>query len=68
MKFDTAALGTGLDKDGDPLPKKAPPVKVQKLNAKQAKKKAEEDKKKAEKLRNAFYMNDEVLKYLGADS
>jgi hypothetical protein len=34
VKRDTAGLGTGLDRDGDPLPPRpAPPVKVQKLNS-----------------------------------
>lgn len=65
MKFDTAALGSGLDQDGDPLPKKAPPVKVQKLNAKQLRKMADENKKKAERMRNAFNQREEVLRYLG---
>ncbi|CAG8117869.1 unnamed protein product [Penicillium olsonii] len=68
MKFDTAALGTGLDADGDPLPKKAPPVKVQKLNAKQVRKKAEEDRKKAERMRKVFNQDERILKYLGEDA
>lgn len=66
VKRDTAGLGTGLDRDGDPLPPRpAPPVKVQKLNSKQARNKAAEDKKRAERIRKAFYQNDEVSKYLG---
>ncbi|CRL29407.1 D111/G-patch [Penicillium camemberti] len=64
-KHGTAGLGTGLDRDGDPLPPKPPPVKVQKLNAKQVRNKIAEDKKRAERIRKAFYQNDEVLKYLG---
>ncbi|CAG8897772.1 unnamed protein product [Penicillium egyptiacum] len=66
VKHGTAGLGTGLDRDGDPLPPRpAPPVKVQKLNSKQARNKAAEDKKRAERMRKAFYQNDEVSKYLG---
>ncbi|CAI7618730.1 unnamed protein product [Penicillium bialowiezense] len=67
MKFDTAALGTGLDKDGDPLPKKPAPVKVQKLNAKQVRKKAMEDKAKGERMMKAFHQDERILKYLGED-
>ncbi|KAJ5424310.1 hypothetical protein N7491_009526 [Penicillium cf. griseofulvum] len=65
VKHGTAGLGTGIDQDGDPLPPRPPPVKVQKLNSKQVRKKAAEDKKRAERVRKAFYQNDEVLKYLG---
>ncbi|KAJ5339472.1 hypothetical protein N7452_006200 [Penicillium brevicompactum] len=67
MKFDTAALGTGFDQDGDPLPKKAAPVKVQKLNAKQVRKKAAEDRARGEKIMRAFNQDERVLKYLGED-
>ncbi|KAJ6139980.1 hypothetical protein N7471_006466 [Penicillium samsonianum] len=66
VKRGTAGLGTGLDRDGDPLPPRpAPPAKVQKLNSKQVRNKVAEDKKRAERMRKAFYQNDEVLKYLG---
>ncbi|KAJ5782263.1 hypothetical protein N7457_004037 [Penicillium paradoxum] len=65
VKNDTAGLGTGLDRDGDALPPKPPPMKVQKLNAKQTRKKIADDKKRAERMRKTFYQNDEVLKYLG---
>ncbi|KAJ5177564.1 uncharacterized protein N7500_000263 [Penicillium coprophilum] len=61
----TAGLGAGLDEDGDPLPPRPPPVKVQKLNSKEVRKKAAEDRRRAERIRKAFYQNDEVLKYLG---
>ncbi|KAJ5969746.1 hypothetical protein N7501_005994 [Penicillium viridicatum] len=64
-KHGTAGLGTGLDRDGDPLPPRPVPVKVQKLNAKQARNKIAEDKKRAERMRKAFYQNDQVMKYLG---
>ena len=68
IKNDTAGLGTGLDADGDPIKSvPAPPKKVQKLNAKQMRKKHFEDKKKGDKLRNLFFMNDDVLKYLGEE-
>ncbi|KAJ5107280.1 hypothetical protein N7456_003955 [Penicillium angulare] len=69
VKTDTAGLGAGLDKDGDPI--KIPvvePKKIVRLNAKQMRKKDEEEKKKAAKMRNAFYKSDEVLKYLGEDA
>ncbi|KAG0157742.1 hypothetical protein PDIDSM_4927 [Penicillium digitatum] len=66
VKHGTAGLGTGLDRDGDPLPPRpVPPAKVQKLNSKQVRNKVAEDKKRAERMRKAFYQNDEVLKYLG---
>lgn len=67
-KHGTAGLGTGLDRDGDPLPPRPAPVKVQKLNAKQVRNKIVEDKKRAERMRKAFYQNDEVLKYLGKEA
>ncbi|OQE32007.1 hypothetical protein PENSTE_c001G07586 [Penicillium steckii] len=68
IKNDTAGLGTGLDADGDPIKHvPAPPKKVQKLNAKQMRRKHFEDKKKADKLRDLFFMNDDVLKYLGKE-
>ncbi|KAJ5496446.1 hypothetical protein N7463_008433 [Penicillium fimorum] len=65
VKLGTAGLGTGLDQDGDPLPPRPPPVKVQKLNPKEVRKKAADDMRRAERMRKAFYQNDEVLKYLG---
>lgn len=67
-KYDTAGLGTGVDKDGDVV-KKVLPVKVKKelLNAKQVRRKVEADRKRGERLRKAFNQNDEVLKYLGED-
>jgi hypothetical protein len=69
IKNDTAGLGSGLDKDGDRLPAPPPPPKkVQKLNAKQARKGADEARKRGDKLRNMFFQNDEVLKYLGEDA
>lgn len=66
IKHDTAGLGSGLDKDGDPI--KAPlPVKnkVVKLNPKEMRRKEAEAKRRGEKMRNLFFQNDEVLKYLG---
>jgi hypothetical protein len=70
VKNDTAGLGAGLDADGDRIrdppapPKKVP---VQKLNAKQVRKKQVEERKRGEKLRNLFFMSDDVLKYLGEE-
>lgn len=66
VKHDTAGLGSGLDKDGDPI--KVPlPVKnkVVKLNPKDMRRKEAEAKKRGEKMRNLFFQSDEVLKYLG---
>ncbi|KAJ6006086.1 hypothetical protein N7451_004030 [Penicillium sp. IBT 35674x] len=66
IKHDTAGLGSGLDKDGDPI--KVPlPVKnkVVKLNPKEMRRKEAEAKRRGEKMRNLFFQNDEVLKYLG---
>ncbi|KAJ5677773.1 uncharacterized protein N7477_003406 [Penicillium maclennaniae] len=69
IKNDKAGLGSGLDKDGDRLPAPPPPPKkIQKLNAKQARKGADEARKRGDKLRNLFFQNDEVLKYLGEDA
>lgn len=69
IKNDKAGLGSGLDKDGDRLPAPPPPPKkIQKLNAKQARKGADEARKRGDKLRNMFFQNDEVLKYLGEDA
>lgn len=68
IKHDTAGLGSGLDADGDRIRAPPPlPKKVQKLNAKQARKGAAEARKRGDKLRNMFFQNDEVLKYLGED-
>ena len=67
-------LGGGgvIDIDGDsdsgvgaklvPLPEKEKPVK---LDAGKVRLMEQEGKKKAEKLRNSFYMSDDVQKYLG---
>ncbi|KAJ5140225.1 hypothetical protein N7448_003633 [Penicillium atrosanguineum] len=69
IKNDKAGLGSGLDKDGDRLPAPLPPPKkIQKLNAKQARKGADEARKRGDKLRNMFFQNDEVLKYLGENA
>lgn len=69
IKNDKAGLGSGLDKDGDRLPAPPPPPKkIQKLNAKQSRKSADEARRQADKMRNMFFQNDEVLKYLGEDA
>ncbi|KAJ6037152.1 hypothetical protein N7540_001431 [Penicillium herquei] len=66
IKNDTAGLGAGLDKDGDPIRvPKVEPKKVVKLNAKEVRRREMEAKKKGEKMRNLFFQSDEVLKYLG---
>ncbi|KAJ5379055.1 hypothetical protein N7509_012174 [Penicillium cosmopolitanum] len=69
VKNDTAGLGVGLDADGDRIkdPPPPPPKKVQKLNAKQMRKNQMEERKRGEKLRNLFFMSDDVLKYLGEE-
>ncbi|CAI7669194.1 unnamed protein product [Penicillium pancosmium] len=69
VKNDTAGLGAGLDADGDRIkdPPPPPPKKVQKLNAKQMRKNQMEERKRGEKLRNLFFMSDDVLKYLGEE-
>ncbi|KAJ6102821.1 hypothetical protein N7486_005248 [Penicillium sp. IBT 16267x] len=66
IKHDTAGLGSGLDKDGDPI-KIALPVKnkVINLNPKEMRRKEAEAKRRGEKMRNLFFQSDEVLKYLG---
>ncbi|KAJ5629868.1 hypothetical protein N7528_003525 [Penicillium herquei] len=66
IKNDTAGLGAGLDKDGDPIRvPKVEPKKVVKLNAKEVRRREMEAKRKGEKMRNLFFQSDEVLKYLG---
>ncbi|KAJ5713062.1 uncharacterized protein N7483_010243 [Penicillium malachiteum] len=66
IKNDTAGLGAGLDKDGDPIRiPKVEPKKVVKLNAKEVRRRELEAKRKGEKMRNLFFQSDEVLKYLG---
>ncbi|KAJ5653800.1 hypothetical protein N7490_000803 [Penicillium lividum] len=69
IKHDKAGLGSGLDKDGDPLKVPAPVKnKIVKLNAKEVRKKEAEAKRKGEKMRNLFFQSDEVLKYLGENA
>ncbi|KAG9247356.1 hypothetical protein BJ878DRAFT_190455 [Calycina marina] len=60
-KDDKLGLGVVLPKPGA-IPKK---VKVAKLDAGKVRKMYEKDKKKAEKLRDVFYRNDDVERYLG---
>ncbi|OJJ37123.1 hypothetical protein ASPWEDRAFT_26535 [Aspergillus wentii DTO 134E9] len=67
LKADTVGLGVKLDrpakdsKSGDGV--KA--AKVQKLNAKQARKGHFDAKRKGDRLREMFYQNDDVQRYLG---
>ncbi|KAL4734713.1 hypothetical protein BDV11DRAFT_49599 [Aspergillus similis] len=64
LKADTVGLGAVL-----PSPvsvNKKTKDKVQKLNAKQVRKGHLDAKKKGEKLREMFYQDDDVLRYLGA--
>ncbi|KAH9887172.1 G-patch domain-containing protein [Xylariomycetidae sp. FL2044] len=60
QKNDTLGIGVHVPKE---LPKKK--EKIQKLDAKQSRKKAMEDKKRHERLRQQFYGNADVEKYLG---
>ncbi|KAL4759782.1 putative G-patch domain protein [Aspergillus foveolatus] len=64
LKADTVGLGAVL-----PSPmsgQRKTKDKVQKLNAKQVRKGHLDAKKKGEKLREIFYQDDDVLRYLGA--
>lgn len=62
MKHDTVGLGVEIDPSKKIDRDKA---KVQKLNAKQVRKGHAEARKKGEKLREMFYQNDDVQRYLG---
>jgi hypothetical protein len=59
-KNDNAGVGVKVSKISA-----APKKKVVKLNAKQSRLKALEDQKRSTKLRQKFYMNDDVARYLG---
>ncbi|KAL2809575.1 hypothetical protein BJX63DRAFT_405083 [Aspergillus granulosus] len=63
LKVDTVGLGAVLPSPAVEKRKE----KVQKLNAKQVRKGHMEARKRGEKLRELFYRDDEVLKYLGAE-
>ncbi|KAL2070402.1 hypothetical protein VTL71DRAFT_13428 [Oculimacula yallundae] len=60
-KDDKMGIGVVLPKEADRRKKE----KVQKLDAGKVRKMYEQDKKKAERLREMFYRNDDVERYLG---
>jgi G-patch domain len=60
-KDDTLGIGAVLPREAERRKKE----KVEKLDAGKVRKLHEEDKKKAEKLREMFYRNDDVERYLG---
>lgn len=62
LKHDTVGLGVEVDSNKRVNRDKA---KVQKLNAKQVRKGHADARKKGEKLREMFYQNDDVQRYLG---
>ncbi|KAJ0416292.1 hypothetical protein BJY00DRAFT_236946 [Aspergillus carlsbadensis] len=62
LKADTVGLGAVLP---SPAVEKRKKEKVQKLNAKQVRKGHVEARKRGEQLREMFFRDDEVLKYLG---
>ncbi|PGH02944.1 hypothetical protein AJ79_07481 [Helicocarpus griseus UAMH5409] len=64
VKHDTLGLGVRPPKRGEENAGKK--KRVEKLNAKQVRKVEEEGKKKGERLREMFYWDGEVEKYLGA--
>lgn len=68
-KHDTVGLGVNYHDDEPTLKKKKRPVEkpkpVERLDAGKIRKLEKETKKKDERLRNMFYANDEVEKYLG---
>ncbi|CAJ2513681.1 Uu.00g018000.m01.CDS01 [Anthostomella pinea] len=61
-KYDTLGIGVEVPKDAVVKKKKE---KVQTLDAKKARKKAADDKRRHKKLRQQFYGNSDVDKYLG---
>ncbi|KAL4980546.1 hypothetical protein BDW66DRAFT_156677 [Aspergillus desertorum] len=64
LKADTVGLGAVLPSPSSVDKKEK--NRVQKLNAKQVRKRHLDAKKKGEKLREIFYQDDDVLRYLGA--
>lgn len=60
-KNDTVGLGVKLREGENKVGKK----EVKKLGAKEVRKMEEEGRKKGERLRDMFYREDEVIKYLG---
>ncbi|KAL3470997.1 hypothetical protein BJX99DRAFT_250767 [Aspergillus californicus] len=64
-KADTVGLGAVLPSPATSTEKKKA-EKVQKLNAKQVRKGHVEARRRGDKLREMFYQDDEVLRYLGA--
>lgn len=60
-KDDKMGIGVVLPKEADRRKKE----RIQKLDAKKIRKMYEQDKKKAERLREMFYRNDDVERYLG---
>ena len=60
-KDDKMGIGMVLPKEGDRRKKE----KVEKLDAGKIRKLHEKDKKKGEKLRETFYRNDDMARYLG---
>ncbi|RLL98631.1 hypothetical protein CFD26_104646 [Aspergillus turcosus] len=71
LKVDTVGLGAEGEVESSAKGKKrvagatAAPTKVQKLNAKQVRRGHFDAKRRAEKLREMFYQNDDVQRYLG---
>ncbi|KAL9116770.1 MAG: hypothetical protein Q9187_006701 [Circinaria calcarea] len=65
IKNDTVGLGVDLKKKGS---KVIGVQKVEKLDAKKVRVKEEIGRRKGEKLRELFYMNEDVERYLGASS
>ena len=69
VKNDKTGLGSGLDKDGDPIKvAKVESAKVVKLNAKEVRRKEGEARRRGERMRNLFFQSEEVLRYLGEDA
>ncbi|KAL2861264.1 putative G-patch domain protein [Aspergillus lucknowensis] len=65
LKVDTVGLGAVLPSPTSTAAEKRKTEKVQKLNAKQMRKGHVEARRKGEKLREMFYRDDDVLRYLG---
>ncbi|KAA8650415.1 hypothetical protein EYZ11_003374 [Aspergillus tanneri] len=70
LKVDTVGLGADIDReygDGRKLKQVARPAKIQKLDAKQVRKGHAEMRKRGDRLREMFYQNDDVQRYLAGE-
>ncbi|PLB42208.1 putative G-patch domain protein [Aspergillus candidus] len=64
LKVDTVGLGASVPSVSSAAAAKKP-AKVNKLNAKQVRKESADSRKRGDRLRDMFYQNDDVQRYLG---